>query len=227
MQVIQGVQRTGVPERADGVAQYGFADNGTLAYIAGTGDSRRMGTLVLVDRAGNADSLTDEQRRYFRPRMSPDGARVAVEVSEPGSANEATHIWVVAAESDVATQLTFEGMQNQFPVWAPDGQTVIFASDRADGMGEVYKARDCSPHRRSASHPAQVANHFIRGGPRLGREGVANLPGVVGIESKQHVPWDLHREVSSGRAAQHPGRKDRKLAGGIGLYPSFPKGVST
>ena len=144
VRVIQGVQRTGVPERVGGVAQYGFADNGTLAYVAGTGSSRRMGTLVLVDRAGNADSFTDEQRRYFRPRMSPDGARVAVEVSEPGSANETTHIWVVAAESGVARQLTFEGTQNQFPVWAPDGQTVIFASDRADGeaWGIYGKAAD-------------------------------------------------------------------------------------
>ena len=78
--------------------------------------------------------------------MSPDGTRVAVEVSEPGDATEAVHVWVVAVESGVATQLTFEGTQNQFPVWAPDGQTVIFVSDRVDGEGwGIYgKAADGS-----------------------------------------------------------------------------------
>ena len=66
VQVVQGVRRAGVPERIGGVAQYGFANDGTFAYVAGTGSSRRMGTLVLVDRAGNADPFTDQQRQYFR-----------------------------------------------------------------------------------------------------------------------------------------------------------------
>ena len=113
--------------------------------MPGTGSSSTLGTLALVDRAGNANPFTDEQRDYFRPRMSPDGTRVAVEVTEPVGANAATHIWIVAVESGVASQLTFEGSRNLFPLWTADGQTVIFSSDRAEeGRGIYGKAADGS-----------------------------------------------------------------------------------
>ena len=142
--VVQSVERAVVPQQLTGVAQYRVSRNGTLVYQPGfTQAHGGLGALAFVDRAGNGSPFTDERRDYFRPRKSPDGARVAVEVTEQ---DLATHIWIVAVESGVATQLTFGGSRNRFPVWTRDGQTVIFASDRVKGEGAgVYrKAADGS-----------------------------------------------------------------------------------
>ena len=142
--VVQGVERAAGAQALTGVPQYGVSRNGTLVYIPGTTQAQGgLGDLAFVDRAGNGSPFTDERREYFRPRMSPDGARVAVEVTEQ---DLATQIWIVAVESGVATQLTFGGSRNRFPVWTSEGQTVIFASDRVEGEGPgVYrKAADGS-----------------------------------------------------------------------------------
>ena len=130
--------------KAFGAANFSISDNGRLVYVPGTQGylAEVLGTLVLVDRTGDATPFTDEQRDYFRPRMSPDGMRVAVEVTERRGNDTATHIWIVAVETGVATQLTFDGSQNQFPLWTSDGETVVFRSDRAseDGWGIYRKA---------------------------------------------------------------------------------------
>ena len=136
----------GVMVKATGAANCSISDNGRLVYVPGTQGSlaQALGTLVLVDRTGDAIPFTDEQRDYFRPRMSSDGRRVAVEVTERRGNDMATHIWIVAVETGVATQLTFDGSQNQFPLWTSDGETVVFRSDRAgeDGWGIYRKAAD-------------------------------------------------------------------------------------
>ena len=48
-------------------------------------------SLLAVDQQGNSTPLLDEHLDYWRPRISPDGKRVAVEVlSDSGAAQ----IWV-------------------------------------------------------------------------------------------------------------------------------------
>ena len=135
--------------KGNGAANYDVSSGGRLVYAVGPFSSsvgQRLGTLAFVDRAGNATPFTDEQRDYFRPRMSPDGTRVAVEVRESGASDPPTHLWIVAVETGVATQFTFDGTRNQFALWTADSQTVVFASDRADGGGwGIYrKAADGS-----------------------------------------------------------------------------------
>ena len=59
--------------------------------------------------------MTDHRRDYWRPRMSPDGSRVAVEVFD----GKAEHIWVVSLETGVSTQITFTGGDEQLPGLGP------------------------------------------------------------------------------------------------------------
>lgn len=47
--------------------------------------------LLAVDLAGNAQPLIDDQRDYWRPRISPDATRVAVEVLQPDLYSQ---IWI-------------------------------------------------------------------------------------------------------------------------------------
>ena len=57
---------------------------GSLVYVKGTefsGFASRA--LVWVDRAGNEEPLEAPVLAYERPRVSPDGTRVAVDVADP------------------------------------------------------------------------------------------------------------------------------------------------
>ncbi len=142
--IIQGVRRPFALGLQTGVAFYGFSDDGTLVYLTAPPSDGVSTFLVTLDRIGNPQPLTGEARNYTRPRISPDGSRVAVEVTEGGRATPATHIWIVDIETGNGTQLTFEGSQNEFPVWAPDSQTFVFRSDRSGRMALYTKSADGS-----------------------------------------------------------------------------------
>jgi Tol biopolymer transport system component len=58
------------------------------------------------------------------PRLSPDGKRVLL-----GIADRDEHLWSYDLSAGTLTQLTFEGA-SRAPAWSPDGERVIFASNR-------------------------------------------------------------------------------------------------
>ena len=138
--ILQGVRRAA--EAQTGEASYSISGDGTLVYVFGGPDSGS--TLVTVDRNGNPQAFTDEARNYTRPRVSPDGSRVAVEVTETSGDSPVTHVWTLNVDTGNGAQLTFEGSQNQFPVWTRDSQAVVFRSDRSGSLALYTKAADGS-----------------------------------------------------------------------------------
>jgi len=133
----------GVKESVLGAAQYSLSASGTLVYIPGDlrGNSARM---VWVDRAGKEESIAAPARAYSFPRVSPDGRRIAVTVSE----NE-TQVWLYDIARDALSRATFGGTVNANPVWSPDGRRMAFYSNRAgphnlflqraDGVGDAER----------------------------------------------------------------------------------------
>jgi dipeptidyl aminopeptidase/acylaminoacyl peptidase len=117
-------------------ANYGFSNDGLLAYIHGLSERRPViaRDLVIVDTNGIARPLTTERRDYWRPRFSPDGKRVVVEVLD----GRAVHLWVVDAATGISTQVTYAGFNNGFPVWTPDGTSIIF-SGTLEGDRRLYR----------------------------------------------------------------------------------------
>ena len=165
--VVEGVRRAYLSNTAS--ANYGFSDRGTLIYVVGAGTGGEPRSLMAVDALGNAAPLTDELRDYFRLRLSPDGRRVAAEVTAAGG----SHIWIVDIETGRGSQLTFESSMNQYPTWAADGQTVVFWRDGAlykkasDGSGEeelVYQSETRSPVPTDVSPDGVLAFYESRGG---------------------------------------------------------------
>ncbi|HET9362046.1 MAG TPA: winged helix-turn-helix domain-containing protein [Vicinamibacterales bacterium] len=78
----------------------------------GTGDS-------VVTR-----QLTSGTSFIERPRISPDGKRVAFNVGYESHAN----LHVMSIEGGPSTQLTFLDGMNVGPAWSPDGEQIAFAS---------------------------------------------------------------------------------------------------
>jgi len=121
--VLEGVKQA----RENGVITYSRA--GTLAYVPAEGPPQK--TLVWVDRAGNERPASTAARDYSQPRLSPDGRRVAVTVSA-GTED----VWLYDFERTTLDRFTIGS--GAFPVWAPDGRTVTFAS-RKGGAYDIYR----------------------------------------------------------------------------------------
>jgi serine/threonine-protein kinase len=106
-----------------GDAEFTLSSNGSVVYISGADPN---GMIVMVDRQGAAQPLTEERRAFSAPRFSPDGKRVAVRIGE----GSATDVWIYEVEQGLLSRLTFGG-NNSFPIWTPDSKRVTFMSARA------------------------------------------------------------------------------------------------
>jgi serine/threonine-protein kinase len=105
--------------KLSGWADFDVSDNGTLVYLAGSDFHRR---LVLVDRTGAARPLFPELRRYFTPRVSPDGRRIAVEVGLMTGFD----IWSYDTGSRTFGAITHDGRSARPGGWTSDGSQVAF-----------------------------------------------------------------------------------------------------
>ena len=107
------------------LAHFAVADNGTLIYVSGpliAAGSR----LVRVDRNGIGVPLSQVKERFFGPRFSPDGSRLAMAAQIGG---EPMQVWVQDLGRGTFTRLTLEG-EGWWPVWTPDGRHIVFPTRR-------------------------------------------------------------------------------------------------
>ena len=79
-------------------------------------------------------------KRVASPAISPDGKTVAFTVRETNWEENAfeTEVWLADAASGDARQLTQAPKSSLQPIFAPDGRTLGFVSDR-DGTRQVYR----------------------------------------------------------------------------------------
>ncbi|MDX1385724.1 MAG: hypothetical protein R3190_18880, partial [Thermoanaerobaculia bacterium] len=119
----------GVRGSNSGAGQYSIADDGTLAYVAGTGEEPRR-RLLWVERDGVATPALDEPGSYRDPRISPDGDRLAV--------NLLGDVWLADVARRNPNRLTFGKIAGR-PIWGPGGRTVTFGqfSDEGYNVFEV------------------------------------------------------------------------------------------
>jgi serine/threonine-protein kinase len=120
-----------VTEPATGAAHFAVSKMGTLAYLPGVPRSPDR-NLVWVDRRGGVRPVSKHQRWFYHPSLSPDGKRLAVAVNEGSN----TDIWVLDTGRDALTRLTFDPGEDFAPIWAPDGRTVVHASEM-EGPGPM------------------------------------------------------------------------------------------
>ena len=156
VQVLSGVAFSG----GCGVSHYDVADNGTLLYLPG-GDAMPRNELALLDRRGASKPLIQAQASYVEMSLSPDDRFLAVEIASSNN-----DIWLIDTERETQTRLTFEG-ENVGAKWLPDGNKIVFSSDRSgvynlylvtvDGSGDLQRlttsefsqtATACSPDGR-------------------------------------------------------------------------------
>ena len=141
--LVEGVRDTNVT----GAVQFSVARNGSLVYVPGLAGGGTVVSLVWVGRDGDEERIPAPPRAYDRPRVSPDGTRVAVDIAD----GDNTDVWIWDLARETLTQLTFDEGVDDFPLWTPDSARVVFRSSReggglfwkaADGTGQVERLKD-------------------------------------------------------------------------------------
>ena len=95
-----------------------------------------------MDRQGDEVPLDLPPRGYQWPRVTPDGTRLLVIIQDP----ENFDVWISAVTRGTLAKLTTDPALDVVGLWTPDGERVVFYSQReptglfwvaADGSGEV------------------------------------------------------------------------------------------
>ena len=74
--LVEGVRQT----NTTGAVHFSVARNGSLVYVPGLPGGGNVVSLVWVGRDGDEERIPAPPRAYDRPRVSPDGTRVAVDM---------------------------------------------------------------------------------------------------------------------------------------------------
>jgi protein kinase-like protein/WD40 repeat protein len=125
---------------AGGFADYAVSGTGLLIYADPKQEAMR--TLEWVDRTGRARPIAVPPQAYRTLRVSPDGQRAAVAVSNRMGSNQ---IFVVDLAQGTANPLvTLPDSQSFSPLWTPDGARIAFSMMSAQPRGIYWLPADGS-----------------------------------------------------------------------------------
>ena len=119
---------------AEGVTSDTMVSAGGGAVIYRTGPTELgQRQLLWVDRFGReTDKVVYPDTAALGPALSPDGGRIAVY----RFANSNMDIWTYEARRRAWDRITFHPGDDIWPVWSPDGASIIFGSLRRDRVSE-------------------------------------------------------------------------------------------
>ena len=126
-----------VETKGSGAANFSLSDDGALVFVSGTSAAGAK-TLVWVDREGREEQLALPPGDYTRARVSPGRTRLAVQVLGP----EGPDVWTADVARGGLSILTPDPAADRRPLWTPDGDRVVFLSDREGSEGLFWKAAD-------------------------------------------------------------------------------------
>jgi serine/threonine-protein kinase len=118
--------------------------SGSLVYATGSTDR----LLVRVDQSGAARPLDLPPGQYATPRYSPDGTRIALEVSSATGTDVRLFDLASGVLSPLGTGGSANGGNQTAPAWSPDGKHVVFAWSRDGRRALWWQAADGSDSAR-------------------------------------------------------------------------------
>lgn len=118
---------------------FAVSDEGSLVFLRSSAMTRER-RLVWVDREGDEEFLPVATDWYSAVRLSPDGSRVALVVTQDELL--ASEIHILMLDRHALRRLTVDPGYEGIPRWTPDGARVAFASNRHGPFDLFWKASD-------------------------------------------------------------------------------------
>jgi len=149
---------------ADPVAKLGIlgqmnvavSTDGVLLYSA----SNTLSQFTWLDRTGKPLGVVGKPGEYGTFRLSPDGRRIVASLDRAGS----TDIWMLEVERGVAGLFTSNPGFSTYPIWSPDGRTILFSSGVPRNLFRKDSSGAGDEHRFSQSANDQFATDWSRDG---------------------------------------------------------------
>ena len=206
----------GVITKGTGAANFSVSSDGALIYVPGRAQNvAAERTLIWVNREGTEEPLVLDAGAYEHPQLSPDGARLALEIVDAAN----TDIWIYDLERDTLTRLTFDPAVDERPRWTLDGQRVVFASGRdglanlfwkaADGTGEVERLTESQTVQAPYSWSSDGTQLLITDGTAismLSMEGERSVEPLLQAAAAPRYPaispdgrWMAYKSLESGQ----------------------------
>jgi serine/threonine-protein kinase len=123
---------------SSGAAEFSVSRTGALVYFPrSAGGSLEQRSLMWVTRQGLETPLKAPPGAYENLQISPDERRIAV-----SRADQQRDIWIWDIAREILTRLTLDPAFDGRPFWTPDGQRIIYTSDRNGSLNLYRQASD-------------------------------------------------------------------------------------
>ena len=134
---------------------------------------RNSAELVEVSRDGSARPLIARGAEYHRPRFSPDGRSISMDIVDPSGRD----VWVLSLDQGTLSRATFDN-DGHDAIWSRDGHSLVYVATR-DGPVLLLRSRlDGAPGEPLSPDAAAAPGAWTRDGQLLavtaaeaGREG--------------------------------------------------------
>jgi Tol biopolymer transport system component len=129
-------EATPVAERVGSVYETAYFSASPSAVIYRTSNPGRAYQLTWFDSQGKPGAKIGEPGSISNARLSPEGTRV---VFRRDSANLADQdLWLMDLTRETTTRFTFGPGISELPIWSPDGNDIVFSSNR-EGVYNLYR----------------------------------------------------------------------------------------
>ena len=115
-----------------GLARFSVSRDGVLAYRTGESGNRMLWT----DRSGKELGDLGDPGEYGEPSLSPAGDRLAFDLRDARAGKN--DVWIRDLARGVNSRFTFASGNAFAPLWSPQGDKIVFYSDR-DGSPGLYE----------------------------------------------------------------------------------------
>ena len=105
-------------------AAFANAQNGTVIYNTEVGAAQSA--LTWIDRSGKELGRINDPAIMDNPTLSPDGTRVALDISDEKANN--VDIWIESTTGAGNSRFTFDPAEEVVGVWSRDGKTLAYRS---------------------------------------------------------------------------------------------------
>jgi Tol biopolymer transport system component len=116
-------------------AAFAVARNGTLIYNTSVGAAQSA--LTWIDRSGKELGRIGDPAIMANPTLSPDGSRVALDISDQKASN--VDVWIESTAGAGNSRFTFDPSEEVVGVWSRDGNMVVYRATIADGVDLFLK----------------------------------------------------------------------------------------